>query len=170
MSMGTRQMAAEPGTITGKHVLFGMIGFFALVFAVNGYFMYSALRTYTGVVSNEPYRKGLAYNERIAEDKRQNELGWTSQFDIGTGHVMTLRLADKSARPLTGLAVTAKIGRPSTNRFDAKLAFLEVAPGIYVVRPEALSEGAWIADVEVRAKTDALDPVYRLRRRLWLKP
>ncbi|MEZ5852273.1 MAG: FixH family protein [Hyphomicrobiaceae bacterium] len=163
-------MTAERGTITGWHVLLGVIAFFAVVFAVNGYFMYAALSSYTGVVSKEPYRKGLAYNERIAEDERQHELGWTTHFDIGAGHVLTLRLADRSAQALRGLAVTGKIGRPSTNKFDAKLAFVEIAPGTYEARPQGLSDGAWFADVEVRARADALDPVYRLRRRLWLKP
>lgn len=163
-------MPIEAGTITGKHVLFAIIAFFGLVFAVNGYFVYEALHTYTGVVSNQPYRKGLAYNERLTQDDRQHELGWTSQLAIGAGHVMTLRLADRNARALTGLSITARIGRPSTNRFDAVIAFVEAAPGTYEVRSQGLADGAWIADVEVRANADASDPIYRLRRRLWLKP
>ena len=53
------------GVITGRHVLIGMLVFFGVILGVNGMFLYSALSTYTGVVSDEPYRKGLNYNERI---------------------------------------------------------------------------------------------------------
>ena len=53
------------------------LAFFAAVFVVNGAMIYSAVSTYTGLVANEPYRKGLHYNERIAADERQARLGWT---------------------------------------------------------------------------------------------
>ncbi len=56
------------GALTGRHVLLIFLAFFGSIFAVNGWFLYSALSTHTGVVAVEPYRKGLAYNERIARD------------------------------------------------------------------------------------------------------
>ena len=61
----------ERGTIQGWHVLVGMIVFFGIIFAVNGVFLVSALNTHTGIVSQQPYRKGLDYNARIAADARQ---------------------------------------------------------------------------------------------------
>jgi len=56
--------------LRGRHVLAGFLGFFAIVFVVNGAMMYAAVSTYSGLVANEPYRKGLHYNERLAAAER----------------------------------------------------------------------------------------------------
>ena len=58
-------------------MLVAFIAFFGTIFLVNGTLIYEAISTHTGLVANEPYRKGLAYNERIAADERQARLGWT---------------------------------------------------------------------------------------------
>ena len=68
--------------ITGRMVLFGLIAFFGVVFAVNGTMLALALKTNTGMVANEPYRKGLKYNERIAAEERQQALGWKSEITV----------------------------------------------------------------------------------------
>ena len=65
--------------LRGRHVLWAFLGFFATVFVVNGAMIYSAVSTHSGLVANEPYRKGLHYNERIAADERQARLGWTER-------------------------------------------------------------------------------------------
>ena len=62
--------------LTGRHVLAAMLVFFAVVFAVNAAMIYAALSTYSGVVADEPYRKGLHYNERIVADERQRQRNW----------------------------------------------------------------------------------------------
>jgi nitrogen fixation protein FixH len=72
----------EPRPLQGWHVLLYVLGFFAPIFAVNGYFLYSALSTHTGIVANEPYRKGLHYNDRIAADATQAELGWHGDVEL----------------------------------------------------------------------------------------
>ena len=41
-------------------MLWAFLAFFGTVFAVNGAMIYAAVSTYTGLVANEPYRKGLA--------------------------------------------------------------------------------------------------------------
>ena len=41
------------GTLQGCHVLALLVGFFGVVFAVNGYFLAAALSTHTGVVAME---------------------------------------------------------------------------------------------------------------------
>jgi len=78
MRLGGELMAASPEVqgLRGRHVLFAFLGFFGVIFAVNGVFLYAALSTHTGVVANEPYRKGLNYNQRIAAFQAQEQLGW----------------------------------------------------------------------------------------------
>ena len=156
--------------LRGRHVLCVFLVFFAAVFLVNGVMIYSALSTHTGLVANEPYRKGLHYNERIAASERQSRLGWTDKLDVSRNGRVTITLTDSAGRPVVGLKIDAVLGRPSTNRHDIKLTLREAAPGRYEARAAPLGEGNWLVALEGRTNAGAEDPVYRTRRRLWLKP
>jgi len=160
--------ASKPRELTGRDVLAGLIGFFAIVFGVNAYFIRTALSTHTGVVANEPYRKGLHYNDRIEADARQAELGWTSDVTHDAERkLLTFSLLDASGLPVRGLIVTANVGRPASSNEDVTLNLLEVAPGTYSAGAKSLSQGAYIASLEAG---DGLSILYRARKRLWLKP
>lgn len=156
------------GALTGWHVLLGIIGFFGVVFAVNGWFLYSALSTHTGVVAVEPYRKGLAYNERIAAAERQSALGWTEDVSVGRDGRVVLKLSSPSGEPVGTVTVGGTIGRPATAGFDHALAFTQ-KDGAFVAEAGALAEGTWVVEVVVRDATSQ-EPIYRLRKRIWLKP
>lgn len=160
----------EPATggVTGRHVLLGFIAFFGIIFAVNGYFLYSALSTYTGIVAQEPYRKGLAYNERIAADERQVKLGWRDDLVVERSGVVRLSLSGAQGEPVRDVILGGSIGRPSTNREDRPLTFVAKG-GTYVADVGSLAEGNWVVDLLVRTSLSE-EPVYRARRRIWLKP
>ena len=118
--------------LTGRHVLIGVLAFFGTVFLANGIFLYSALSTYTGVVSDEPYRKGLHYNKRIAAAERQESLGWSADARLAPDEGLSLVLRDRNGRPVSGLFVSGVLGRPSTNQHDRNVTLTEVEPGRYV--------------------------------------
>ena len=61
------------------------------------------------------------------------------------------------------------LGRPATNRYDVKLALTETAPGRYEAQTAAIAEGSWLITLEAGARRTR-EPIYRTRRRLWLKP
>ena len=84
--------------LRGRHVLWVFLGFFATVFVVNGAMIYSAVSTYSGLVANEPYRKGLHYNERIAAAERQANLGWTDTLQVGRDGQVRMLLSDADGR------------------------------------------------------------------------
>lgn len=157
------------GGLNGRHVLFAFVGFFGIVFAVNATFLFKALSTYSGVVSNEPYRKGLAYNERIAADERQSRLGWQDELSIVRDGAIAVKLRDAEQAPVDGLTVTATIGRPTTAQFDRPLTLAQTGAGTYAAKAGALDEGSWLVTIEAR-QAGANDPVYRARKRIWLKP
>ena len=160
--------------LTGRHVLIAAAGFFGVIFAVNGVLLWKALSTHSGLVAQEPYRKGLAYNERIAADARQRNLGWIADLHVEPPGPATLALTDSTGRAVTGLAIRGSIGRPSSNAEDVRLSFAEQEPGSYVAPMPKIGAGSWQVDIEARAATAGEqpmpEPVYRMRRRLWLKP
>jgi len=170
---GVRPAGSDPNRrdgLQGRHVLAAFLAFFAAVFVANGAMIYSALSTHTGLVANEPYRKGLHYNERIAADVRQAQLGWTETIEVGRDGCVNLTLAHAGGRPVSSQKVVGVLGRPSTNRHDLQLSLSEVAPGRYEAQLPPLAEGNWIITLEAFADRGAAEPIYRVRRRLWLKP
>lgn len=166
---GHAASAGATDGLKGHHVLLMLIGFFGVVFAVNGVFLASALRSHTGIVSNEPYVKGLKYNQRIEAGERQAKLGWQEALAVEASGAISLGVKDDGGRPVQGLKLTGSIGRPSTSRTDRPLTLVEAEPGRYVVNVGALDEGTWLLDLEGVARDYGADPVYRLRRRVWLK-
>lgn len=170
MSPTTLPTARREQGLRGRHVLGLFLAFFATVFAANGAMIYSALSTHTGLVANEPYRKGLHYNERIAADARQSRLGWVQTLEVTPGGRVSLALAEADGRPVRGLRIEGVMGRPSTNRHDIQLALAEQAPGRYEAQTAPLAEGNWLVTLEAWAAGEPEEPIYRVRRRLWLKP
>lgn len=168
MTDTTRTINGASGGLQGRHVLFMLLAFFGTIFAVNGYFLYSALSTHTGVVSVEPYRKGLAYNQRIAADERQTALGWKDDTGATMAGKVTVSLIDSTGKAIGGLVVKATLGRPSTIRHDHVIALKENTESRYVAEVGALEEGNWVVAVEAFSPGND-EPVYRARRRLWLK-
>ena len=159
--------------ITGRHVLFGLIAFFGVILAANAVFLYTSLSTYTGVVSNEPYRKGLNYNERIAADQAQQALGWTSEIRLrSTGDGLEIVLADRAGNPVSGLGFEGWLGRPATAASDIVLDVKEAAPGRYQATFPQLQSGAWQVDLAAKELTGGGDKiVWRARQRIrWQTP
>lgn len=170
MSKGSQVLRKTDGGLTGRHVLLGLVGFFGVIFAVNGVFLYSALKTNTGIVANEPYRKGLAYNQRIAADERQKALGWQDESNITSDGRVTVVVRGSDGKPVSGLKLEAALGRPSTTAGERKLKLAELDPGTYGAVSTAIEPGTWLFALEARRADNSEEPDYRARRRLWLKP
>lgn len=156
--------------LTGRSVLVMLLAFFGVIFAVNAYFATVAIGTYTGVVAQEPYRKGLTYNRRIAASLRQDELNWTATVEARRDGLTRLDLSAPDGQPVTGLDVKGVMGRPSTDIADRALTFTETKPGHYETQAAAIEPGNWIVTIAARADAAAAEPVFQLRRRVWLKP
>lgn len=155
-------------TIQGRHVLFAMIAFFGTIMAVNAIMMRLALSTHTGVVANEPYRKGLKYNDRIALSETQAERGWRDEITLAAeGDRLSIDIRDKDGRAVPGLTIKATIGRPATGGDDLTVTLTEGEAGRYDASIPRREAGAYVASIEA---SDREGVVYRAKERLWLKP
>ena len=86
------------------------------------------------------------------------------------GHV-DVKITDARGEPVTGLALSGSIGRPSDARSDAKLSFAEVGRGAYRAAVASAQPGTWMLSVDARPAGNADEaPLYRIKRRLWLTP
>jgi len=152
--------------IDGRHVLLGFIAFFGVIFLVNGIFLYFALTTFGGGDTSDPYRKGLHYNDTLAQSARLAELGWKEQLVYGaeTGR-LALSLSDKDGQPVSGLHIDATVGRAATDRQDIAVKLGEAQAGNYtaVLR---LAPGQWVVQLQSEDLSRAGDPAYRLKQRI----
>jgi nitrogen fixation protein FixH len=158
--------------ITGRHVLFGILAFFGSIMTVNAVMMKLALSTHSGVVANEPYRKGLKYNERIEASERQADLGWRDEIKIAnSGDKIAIDIRDKDGKAVSGLVIKATIGRPAAESDDLTVTLNESAAGQYDANISPRPAGNYIASIEATDPARAADGVlYRSKERLWLKP
>ena len=135
--------AAHTGfRLTGWHVLAIIVGFFAIVFAVNVGFAFMAVKTFPGEVSVTPYEDGVAYNAKLAQMAAQERLGWRATAAAERGGAIVVTVSDRAGAPLRGLAMTAVLDRPATEAWRKHPAFAETTPGTYVAHPAELT-GAW---------------------------
>jgi nitrogen fixation protein FixH len=165
-------MTLAPRKITGRQVAVAVIGFFVVITAIDGWMAYTAVSTFGGGDTQDAYRKGLRYNERIAEARSQDAIGWSDKvsFESNSG-LLRLVVSDKDGKPIEGLNVVAKIGRPATNAHDNDIALKSDSPGTYVAWLPALEAGTWFAAFEARkAGADGADVAYRTKARLWRQP
>lgn len=160
-------MAAEsfPRSVTGRHVLIGLVVFFGVMFVANGFLVYYAVSTFSGGDRPNPYRSGLNYNETIADAEQQAALGWSTKADYDEGASrLTLRFTDAAEAPVTGLSLSGTLGRPAVDTHDRAVTFREWSEGTYV-SDVTLDPGNWVLSVE-SSKQEGGSPVYRLKKRL----
>lgn len=174
MSRDSTPHRADDGhTINGRHVLFGLIAFFAIVFIADAYLIYKAVSTFGGLETDDAYRKGLAYNDRIAAADTQAKAGWRDQLEyLAQTKRLRIALLDRDGAGVSGLTITASIGRPATNRFDRELSFVQTGHGTYEAAVPTIESGWWtVGMLATRSARDHRNAtVYEAKRRLWIKP
>lgn len=132
--------------LTGWHVLAMFGALFSVMLAVNILFVVLALKTFSGE-TDHAYINGLKFNETLAANARQTELGWKMALGLerptGGGAVLEAHLTDKQGLPLVGASIKGSIGRTTDNKEDRTLTFTETAPGIYRAAIDQLRPGRW---------------------------
>lgn len=118
----------------------------ALVVAVNGVLVYFAVGTWSGLVVEKPYERGIRYNRLLQAASRQDALGW--KFDIaledaGDGTRVVVQARDAAGEPLSGLSLRATIERPVEREEHGAVLLDEQRPGRYAATLERLRTGQW---------------------------
>ena len=158
--------ARAPFRFTGRMTLGLIIGFFAVIFAVNGIFVWYATQSWHGLDTDDAYRKGLDYNATLERAAAQKALGWRAEVTLD-GARPVLRLSDSTGQPLSGLAVTGVARRPVDEHADRALELVGAGDGVYRAASDLPARGQWELRVEV-ARRDG--PPFLIEQRLWLAP
>lgn len=144
----------------------GIILFFLVLFAVNGVFVYLAVDTHTGSVSEEPYADGLKYQQTIDLLEKSKELGWSTDLQISQRtkeglHFFKILLRDQDGIAIEDLKLTLSV-LPLTQEGFAQEVPLNIKDQAYF--GEAVIKSPGLAALELKALENEA-PVYLWKTR-----
>lgn len=137
-----------PKLFTGRKFLLWVVAFFGVIIAVNVVFISLALKSNSGVVTESPYERGLAYDKTIARAEEQKKLGWTATLDV-EGDRMRVTLKDKEGKGIDGKSVTVRMMRPVQQGHDFDVVLEGAGNGTYAGTFRLPLKGAWNAHISV---------------------
>lgn len=135
------------------------VGGFGVVLAVNLTLLYFATSTFSGLQTEDPYEKGVAYNEALAAIDAQQQLGWEVALSVAPAADspkgadeprvanVVVSFHDREGRPLDDLDVRARLRRPTVAGFDRKVLLPRVGEARYGTTVELPLPGQWQVDV-----------------------
>ncbi len=158
----------DQGPFKAWHFWTIMAVMFGIVMLVNGIFVFYALSSWTGVVEDKAYERGLAYNEAIDRAERQKALGWTSTLEMDTldgQDRINVTLVNADGAPLLGADVEVVLRRPTQADLDRAVTLNAGDPGLYQALLDVPARGLWELRIHVRQGEDSLE----IRERTILK-
>ncbi len=157
--------ATQPTTIDARYIPWLIVGFFVVIAGVLSTFVYLAVTTYRGVVTEQAYEKGVAYNDIIARAEGQDKKGWLSSIEVdGRRIVFTLR--DQRRDTIKVDAVDLVMFRPTQDGMDRVYTMQMQTNGSYVADVSDLpATGIW----EVRITAQAQQGAYQTSKRVVIR-
>ena len=147
-------------TLTGRGVIFWLLSFFGIIFAVNAVFIVVAVKTFTGDDADNSYLQGVEYNHTLALRAEQEKLGWHATIGadrLSTGKVrIGVLLKQADGTPETEINLVGTLHHPSDETKDKPMRLRQITPGEYVADLGNVATGAW--DVIVTTPTKAATP------------
>jgi nitrogen fixation protein FixH len=166
----TKELNWGNDMLTGRHVFYLLLGFFGVVFAVNGVFVFYAVTGFSGVETKNAYEAGLAFNQEINAAREQGQRRWKVAVERGVtadGAVsFKVTPKDSEGNVLTGLSVSAQFKRPVDAGLDRAARLKEVESGVYETAVALPAKGQWIFELTALQGEREL---YRSRNRIIVK-
>lgn len=163
--------AREP-RLTGRVVLFSLVGFFLVVAGANAVMITAAMTTFGGARTDSSYRAGQRFAAERAAVKAQDALGWTvgtalvtAASDADTAvpaRIVTVSAVDAGGLPLAAVEAHVRLEHPADTRRDLAVAMSPAGPGLFE-GTVAAAHGQW--DLVVELVRDG-SPVFRSTRRI----
>lgn len=160
-------------SLTGKHVLLMLVGFFLVIIVVNIVFIFYAIDSFRGEDVKKSYRQGLNYNATLQMREAQAASGWTADVNVqditrttaeataGQQQVI-VKVSDAEGQIVKGLVMEGRLRHPVDTAKDIPLTFM---PGNLNRANMPKLNGRWTLEAEAAHDGE----VFRLRRDLFFK-
>lgn len=147
--------------ITGRTVLFGMIGFFGIIISVNLVMAYYAVNTFSGLEVQNSYDESQGYDAARAA---QLALGWDVAAEYADGRLQIAFTNAEDGTPAEVADLTALVGWATSVRDDFTPNFIYLN-GVFSA-PADLEPGNW----NIRLTATSVDgTTFRQRLPLYVK-
>jgi nitrogen fixation protein FixH len=153
--------------LKGRHVIYWLLGFFGLMFVVNGIFLFHAIDSFPGEDVEKSYLQGLNYNETLSQRADQAALGWHAAMGL-EGEQLVLQLETANGAVLSGQQVTARMRRLATTAADQDLTLEPSADGSYRASLAEFQTGQWEVTAQVWER-DVDAPVFVARKTVTIR-
>jgi nitrogen fixation protein FixH len=154
------QSAIPVRPLTGRTVLVCLLAFFGVVVGMNVFMMKLAVETLPGTDVDSPYKASLAYNSEIHAAEDQAARNWSVQGHVkrnsdGSAEIKVVA-RDAAGFPLSGLAFSARLSRPTDKRADRMVELGEASPGTYLGSVAQVLAGQWDVVIEAARGSERL--------------
>lgn len=134
-----------------RYIPWLIVAFFVVITCVLAGFAYVAITTYRGVVTDQAYERGVAYNAVIARAEEQAARGWNADIVFRDGYV-TFTLVDGDGTAVAADGVVLVMFRPTQAGMDRRYDMQSLGGGRFQANVSDLpAHGAW--DARVTAQT-----------------
>jgi nitrogen fixation protein FixH len=144
-------MTASETRKAGRLLLGYFLAFFGAVLAANAVFVYLALRSFSGVETENAYERGLRYNETLRRASKEAALGWILDAALAKAPkgkaAITVQVRDLNGEGVDGLKVTVRFVRPVKAGYDRAVALAPEGGGVYAARVALPFAGQWDARI-----------------------
>jgi nitrogen fixation protein FixH len=135
------------------------ITFFAIIFAVNFFYIYLANKTWRGISTENSYQKGLDYNSAIKARQAQKKLGWSLGIKYEK-NILEACLKNKNYF-IKDAKLTAKITRPTQEGYDFTQD-LSLDGNCYQTAVDFPLKGQWDIEIQAFRGADIFQEVNRI--------
>jgi nitrogen fixation protein FixH len=141
---------------------------FFIIISVNLTMVTMALDSWRGLVTTDSYKKGLAYQEAIDAEKREEALGWS--VDLSVDHPqpkradVLIQVTDDQGQPLDADRVRVGFVRPTQEGYDSLHTLTALGGGKFAKSVQLPLKGLWELRIEAEKGQDAV----RVSRRITL--
>jgi len=133
-----------------KKIFFVAGSIFLATIIANLVVIYSAFKTYDGLVEENYYLKGLNYQENKNQIHAQEKLNWNVDIKKLDNEVSII-LKDKNNQLIQGANIEINFFRPTQSGLDKKVTLLEKDKGLYITSSRIdLNKGIWDAYIKIK--------------------
>ena len=158
-----------PRPITGRFVLVACIIFFGVIASVNAVMMTIAIRTMPGLDVRNGYVASQAMNGELEAMRQQAQRAWAADVAVGlkdNAATVSISLTDRVGKPVSGLAVSARLAHLALTRGDHQGELIEQRAGFYAAVLPDVDAGGWTLVIEASQNGER---VFMSRNRVVLK-
>lgn len=138
---------SQPLTLADRLIPWYIVLFFVVLTGLLSYFAWLAVSSYTGVITDDAYNKGINYNKTLHQAEIEKALGWQADVAFTPEKdkqvLVAVALKDKQKNLIKGAKAEVFFQRPTQAGFDKKVFLKEGQDGLYSADVALPLVGIW---------------------------